>query len=135
MNDHLKTKAELIEEFASLRKSEELLRKFMESAIDGFVVFDSHLNIIQINKTVEELTGMTNEEIVGKNIIDIAPDLKESGRYDKYLDVIKTGQTLSLDDVVPHPKFGEIHFNLKAFKVGEGLGIITTDITDRKQAS
>ena len=61
------------------------------------------------------------------------PNTKETGRYDKYMEVIKTGKALALDDIVPHSKFGDIHLSMRAFKVGDGLGIIATDITKRKK--
>ena len=118
----------------ALRESQERLSKFMDSAIDGFALLDSHLNFVDINKAAEVSFGISKNEIIEKNISDIAPDVKQTGRYDKYLKVIKTGDPLSINDVVPHPKFGDMHIAIRAFKVGDGLGIITTDITEGKRA-
>ena len=118
----------------ALRESQERLSKFMDSAIDGFALLDSHLNFVDINRAAEVGFGISKNEIIGKNIADIAPDVKETGRYDKYLKVIKTGEPFFIDDVVPHSKFGDMHIALRAFKVGDGLGIITTDITERRRA-
>jgi len=118
----------------ALRESQERLSKFMDSAIDGFALLDSDLNLVDINKAAEVCFGISKNEIIGKNISDIAPDVKQTGRYDKYLKVIKTGDPLSINDVVPHPKFGDMHIAIRAFKVGNGLGIITTDITEGKRA-
>ena len=53
-------------------------------------------------------------------------------RY-KYMNVMKTGKPFFADDIVPDPKFGNRHLALRAFRVGNGLGIITTDITERKE--
>ncbi|TET85019.1 MAG: PAS domain S-box protein [Desulfobacteraceae bacterium] len=118
----------------ALRETQERLSKFMDSAIDGFALLDSHLNFVDINKAAEASFGISKNEIIGKNISEIAPDVKQTGRYDKYLRVIKTGDPFSIDGVVPHPKFGDMHIAIRAFKVGDGLGIITTDITERKRA-
>ena len=118
----------------ALRESQERLSKFMDSAIDGFALLDSHLNFVDINKAAEVSFGISKNEIIEKNISDIAPDVKQTGRYDKYLKVIKTGGSLSINHVVPHPKFGDMHIAIRAFKVGDGLGIITTDITEGKRA-
>ena len=52
----------------------------------------------------------------------------------QYLNVIKTGNPFIIDDIVPHFKFGKRHISVKAFKVGDGLGVIINDITERKQA-
>ncbi len=52
---------------------------------------------------------------------------------EKYKDVIKTGKPLTFDDLVLHPKFGNKHISVWAFKVGKGLGMIVSDITERKR--
>jgi len=119
-----------------LKESEEKLRMFMDSATDGFILFDPELNYIDINSTTLQILGMNKEDLIGKNILDIAPNLKETGRYDKYLDVIKTGKPFSTEDVIFNSMDGSLqsHLSVRSFKVGENLGIIFTDITTRKKA-
>ena len=49
--------------------------------------------------------------------------------------MIDSGQPFTVDDEVYFTKFGEEkHLNVKAFKVGDGMGAIMTDITQRIQA-
>jgi PAS domain S-box-containing protein len=116
-----------------LRESEDRLSSFMNSATDVFALFDSELNLLQANKYALDAWGFSEEEVIGKNILDLSPNLKETGRYDNYMDVIRRGRPIYMDDVVPHPKFGDRHLTVKAFKSGDGLGLIATDITERKQ--
>ena len=52
----------------------------------------------------------------------------------EYKKVIETGIAFHITNFVPHPKFGEKHLELKAFKCGDGLGMIFTDITERVKA-
>jgi PAS domain S-box-containing protein len=118
----------------SLLESELRLVNFMDSATDGFVMLDDELNYIGINKAALEITGLEHKEIDGKNMLDVVPDLKETGLYDEYKEVINTGIPFHAADIVPHSKFGEKHLEIKAFKAGKGLGIIFSDITKRKQA-
>jgi PAS domain S-box-containing protein len=118
----------------ALRESEERLSRFMNSALDSFYLLDSNLNFLEINKKGLKIIGKERDEIIGKNITEIVPDIKKSGRYEKHLEVIRTGKTFEIDDFISHPIFGELHFILKSFKVGEGLGVIATDITERKKA-
>jgi len=117
-----------------LNKSSERLSRFMNSATDNFLLFNSELDVIEINEAALKQLGLSKKEIIGKNILFITPNLKESGRYDKYVEVMKTGNPFFVDDIIHHPKFGDLHLALKAFKVGEGLGIIASDITERKAA-
>jgi signal transduction histidine kinase len=118
-----------------LRNSEERFRSFMDSATEGFILWDSDLNLIEVNDAAIKLALYEEnvEDILGKNILEIVSGLKETGRYDQYLNVIKSGEPLFLSDLIPHPKFLEQYLNVKAFKVGEGLGMIVEDITERKR--
>ena len=118
----------------ALRESEERLSSFMNSASDSMYLLDSDLNFVEVNKRGSEIIGKKREEVVGKNITDIVPNIKESGRYEQHLEVIKTGQPFEIDDFVPHPILGDLHFILKSFKVSDGLGVIASDITGRRQA-
>ncbi len=120
----------------NLKESETKLKKFMESATDGFSLLDSKLNFIDVNKVALQIVGMTKEELIGKNVLDTAPNLKETGRYDKYLDVLKTGESFFTEDVTFNRLDGSLnsYFSLRAFKVGDDLGMIFTDITERMKA-
>ena len=125
------TEQKRIEE--TLRKSEGRLIRFLNSATESFILLDHGLNIVELNKLALETFGLSRREIIGKNLLELDPIFKESGRYEKYREVIRTGKSFSADDTIPHAKFGMINVAIKAFKVGDGLGIILGDITSRKQ--
>ncbi|NOQ43255.1 MAG: PAS domain S-box protein, partial [Dehalococcoidia bacterium] len=122
------------------RESEEKLRCFMDSATDQFTIWDSELNLVDLNEAALKyplirLSDEANkEDFIGKNIAELEPHVKERGRYDQYLAVIETGEPLLIEDVISNPRLGDIHLSVKAFKVGNGLGMITTDITESKRA-
>ncbi|MDM8527013.1 PAS domain S-box protein [Anaerolineales bacterium HSG24] len=129
-------KEELHVQNEALRESEEKLASFMNSAPESFGIYDSELNLVEINKAGLAWwpVGTKKEDLIGKNFLELAPNLKETGRYERYMDVIRTGKPLYLADVIPHPKFGAVHLEVRAFKTGNGLGMVTVDITERKQA-
>ena len=116
-----------------LRESERRLSSFMDSATESFVLYDKELNIVEANKRAVEGTGLKKKELIGKNLLDLVPELIKTERYEKYVNVIKTGKPYFIDDLVPHPKYGNVHVALEAFKVGDGLGVIASDITRQKQ--
>jgi PAS domain S-box-containing protein len=117
------------------RNSEERRRLFMESATDLFFLWDQELNLVEINQVALKHypPGTKKEDLIGKSITEIIPNTKETGRYDKYIEVIKTGENILENDVTPYDKFGDVYFDLKAFKVGNELGMICNDITERKE--
>jgi len=110
---------------------------FMESATEGFALFDAKLNLVELNDAVLKLLpdGTRKQDIIGKNILELSPDSKGSGEYQHYVNVIRTGEPIFFDDIIAPQRFGkDIHLNIKAFKVGDGLGIIINDITEMKRA-
>ena len=117
-----------------LCKSQLRLNSFMDSATDGFILFDSELNYVEINQAAVGITNLNRNEILGKNILDVIPNLKETGRYDQYREVMRTGVPLHNPDLEPHPRFGNRHIDLKAFRVGNGLGMTFSDVTAIKRA-
>jgi len=116
-----------------LKESENKLREFIDSAADGFMLFDSKLNQIQINEVALKITNQKRKDVIGKNILDLVPYVKTSGRYAQYKKVIQTGKPFIVEDLIPHPKFGNKIVILKAFKADGGLGIIISDITGKKK--
>ncbi len=119
-----------------LDELETALAAFMEASVDVLVLFDRNLNLLGMNPAGERLIGLkkeTSRAIIGKNLLDILPYVAQSGRYEKYLDVLRTGEPLIADDVIVHPTLGSIHLSVKAFRAGDGLGIIASDITERKR--
>jgi PAS domain S-box-containing protein len=117
-----------------LMESEEKLKNFMDAATEGFLIYDSELNLLEINDSALNIIRMSREDMVGKHILELIPDLDKTGRYDTYLNVIKTGEPFYDDNVIQIPKFGGIHLSINAFKIIGGLGMIFNDVTERRIA-
>ncbi|MBE9550741.1 MAG: PAS domain S-box protein, partial [Proteobacteria bacterium] len=120
-----------------LREHEEQWKLFSESATDIFTIWDSKLYLIDNSeKGIQTFfaPGTKKEDILGKNMTELAPGIRDTGRYDAYLKVLETGKPYFTDGIVRHRKFGDMQVSIKAFKVGEGLGTIVTDITEQRQA-
>ncbi|OGD53329.1 hypothetical protein A3K81_02575 [Candidatus Bathyarchaeota archaeon RBG_13_60_20] len=113
------------------RRTQALIETFMDSATDGFSILDRDLNYMDTNKVIEQRLGLSKGEIVGKSIITLFPEIRTSGREERYLEVLKTGAPFRLD-LLDEPN-GSRYLQIKAFKVGDGLGIISTDITQLKR--
>jgi len=125
--------ADRIEIERKLRESRETFRSFINSSTQTFSIWDSKLNLIDCNEAFHKdfFPNEKREDIIGKNILNLTPDTKKSGIYDRYIEVIKTGNPTRIDDFVSSSKFGKKHLSITAFKVGNGLGLIIDDITKR----
>ena len=118
------------------KDSENRLRQFLDSTTDYINIFNSKLVCIDVNETALKRFNQKREDIIGKNIEDLVPKIKESGRYEKYLEVMDTKIPYIFDTYVQAPDYniGDVYLTVKAIAVGEGFAIITTDISKFKQA-
>ena len=48
--------------------------------------------------------------------------------------MVETGEPFFADDIVPAGHVGDLRVSVKAFKVGDGLGLIIDDVTERLRA-
>ncbi len=108
----------------------ELRLLFFEEADVLFQIYDKDLNCIDVNKATLKLFNVERHQLVGKNIRDLSPESITSGRYEAYLNVIRTGKTHIVDELKASPNNKEVYFRIKAFKLGDGIGMVTKNITD-----
>ncbi|MFH1775784.1 MAG: PAS domain-containing protein [Chloroflexota bacterium] len=119
---------------AALKDSQQLLSSFMNSATDGFALLDAKLNYVEVNQAWVKMFDWPMEEAIGQNILDVAPRLSQTDTYQQYLEVIRTGKPYNADVLLAQAKSGDKYLAIRAFKVGDGLGAILTDITNYKRA-
>ncbi|MFA5055359.1 MAG: PAS domain S-box protein [Dehalococcoidia bacterium] len=117
-----------------LYQTEEKLRRIMDSSNDIFILMDSELNIVEMNNTVTKYlpAGTVNKDYIGKNFLSIMPVMKASGRDKQLLEVLRTGKPMEINDIAVDPAFGDMRVSVRIFKVGNGLGLMATDITELK---
>ena len=116
----------------SQKSNIELRAAFFNNAQEGFIVFDKDLNFIDVNEVTVNTLRLEKEQLVGKNLKEISPDIEESERYQIYQKVIKTGKSEVIDQVMPHPSLGSITARVSVFKIEDGIGLSALNITDLK---
>jgi two-component sensor histidine kinase len=116
--------------------SSRLYEAFMDEAPYSFVLFDSELNYLEVNRHGLQYlpSGVELTDIIGRNLADVVPNVKESGRFDRYMKVIRTGEKFLFEDVVTYPILGDRTFIINAFKVADGMGHIGVDVTELRRA-
>lgn len=113
-----------------MEELDKLRSLFFQEAELFFSIYDKDLNCLDVNEAFVKLFRCERKDLIGKNLCEISPDLKSNGRYDLYKEVIRTGNPIVLDSMQPHPTIGNYYFRIKAFRMGEGLGLLVKDITD-----
>jgi two-component system cell cycle sensor histidine kinase/response regulator CckA len=118
-----------------LNETKERLQSFLDSATDAMTVWDSRLNLIEINNSALEffLEGMKKDDLIGKNMKELLGHIDANQVSERFIQVLKTGiPHISEELVTFHPNNQRWLIN-KIFKVGDGLGVITNDVTEKKK--
>ena len=63
---------------AELRERNRFIETLFDTVEDPMAVFDKEGNYIAVNKKVEETYKIKREDIIGKNLLDVFPSLKDS---------------------------------------------------------
>jgi len=118
----------------ALNDSQKRLSALLDASPANFALFDPQLNYLDVNKPALQMLGLKKEQVIGKNLLDIFPDAAKRAPYRAFKQVLKTGKPFCIDEFVPNERFGRNWLDIRAFKVGENLGVFILDITARKKA-
>lgn len=103
---------------------------FFDNAELHFILFDSELNVIDANETLLKFYHLERDAFVGKHILEVAPNAEEKGLVKKYNEVILTGKPIIIEEIIGSPIYGNQYNRVKAFKVGNGVGVAISNITE-----
>jgi PAS domain S-box-containing protein len=134
-----RTEAELRQEIREARRRAEGLRSLLEYAPFEVLLKDSKGRYVEVSRSWQEYYGITNEEAAGKTPQELFGDDFGDRLSARDRRALSGGRAIETDDAVPHPD-GTTHlFHTTTFPIpGEhekvaGLGMISTDITERKR--
>ena len=121
-----------------LKYSKEMYETTFNSAPIGIIIEDKNGDILEVNKTMSDMSGYKKEELEGSNIIDkfVLPKFKDLAK--KNIKKIINGKDLEYDIETPN-KNGEIkNYHLKETNItlpdgNKGIISMHLDITERKK--
>ena len=116
-----------------LKRNEEMLSALFEAAPDAISLWNADLNLVHINAIGAAMypPEVRQKGLIGRHMAELAPRIKEVGRYDAYLEVLRTGQPFHSADT----RYGEQIINIRAVKAGQYLGTLVSDVTAQYQAA
>ena len=126
-----------------VKDSKDFLENIFNTTADGIMAIDSNAHIIGINKAVEELTGYTREELIGRHIRELG--VKDKSTLKSIRDQIKIGIRekgfiKNLELVFLRKEGGLIPLEVNATFLKDAQGnlsggvTVLRDISERKQA-
>ena len=126
----------------ALRESEELLSGVLTSSHDGVMACQTvrgdngeimDFRFLHINPRAEEVFGRPAEELLGKRLLEEIPGVREEGLFDAYVRVIETGEPFHTELRYDHDNIRG-WFRLTAVRLGDGITVTFSDITESKEA-
>lgn len=108
----------------------EIKGAFFDMAHTPSVVFDKNMVFLDMNEAAISTLNIKKCDFIGKSILEAFPYLEGTERLESYKRVIETGEPISLDEISFYTDDKTFVFIVRAFKVGEGLGVTTLDITN-----
>ncbi len=129
------------------KRAEESLERFSattELSLDAIAqmeaIRDTNGQIVDfriqyVNPASARLMGRSREEIEGKTLCEIRPDIKNSGPYEHYRSVVESGT--SADVEYPAPVGNTLKctwLRYRIVKLGDGVAVTCSDISTTKEA-
>ena len=122
----------LFETNASLQASRQELSEILQSIGDKFLVLDRSWRLIYINQYAASESGFTPEQIIGKNIWETFPTMKNTIVWEKYRQVMETRQPASFQigqEIDPNHMF-----DISVYPFAQGISVFWRDVTQQRQA-
>ncbi|WP_086932176.1 two-component system sensor histidine kinase NtrB [Agarilytica rhodophyticola] len=115
-----------------LKYSEAYIKNILQSMPSMLIGLDGDLNITQWNDCAEQITGISHEKALGKNLWQAYPTITISPEQIK--DVLVSG----ISSTIKHSQRGQYYFDIRIFplkgQLGHGVVIIIDNVTQRSLA-
>ncbi len=129
LQERLKMLSENLQEQVNVKAAE--LNFFYERIADAFIALDNDWNYTYLNKRALELHGVNQDEILGKNMLELYPDMVNEPFYEALLKAKSTQE----------PQRCELYFNKEdkwfsdlIYPAKDGISVYYHEITDKKKS-
>lgn len=118
------------EKTALVTESQFQFRTTLERVSDGFISYDREWRYRYVNKAAEDLLGLKLSELIGKNIWEMFPELKNQPIYEAYHKSITEQRHVFIESYLPdQKKWFENHL----YPSLDGLSVFFRDVTQQKK--
>jgi PAS domain S-box-containing protein len=109
---------------------EQQYRRLTEQISDAYYAVDTDCNVTYWNDVIAEQTGIAADEIIGENLFDQLSELQGTVVEEQFEEALASQQQVSCEQYYEPLDYW---MSLQIYPDEDGLAVITTDITDRKE--
>ncbi len=134
------TEIELINAKEITEKSEKKYKQLFNEMLDGFALHEAIYDLdgnpvdyrfLEINTAFEKLIGFTRDQIIGKTILEIVPNI-EKYWIDNFGNVAKTGQPFRFENQAK--ELGKFYAGIAYSPQKDYFATVLNDVTEKKKA-
>ncbi|WP_158056004.1 PAS domain S-box protein [Halorussus halophilus] len=119
----------VVRDVSERKQLEAELDEITDRITDGFYALTPDWRVVYWNDEMEHRLGVSSDEIVGENILDVFPELRENVAYTRFVEAMETQEASTFQSYAPRwDKWTEI----SVYPSEAGLSIYSRDITERK---
>jgi PAS domain S-box-containing protein len=116
----------------ALRKSEQRYRLLLESISDGVYVLDRETTFVLVNYAGSQTLEMPRDELLGKKLTELFPEVKKTAFFKAFERVIETGKSETVTDDYVFENEHKGLYEVRMYPVQEGVFAISRDVTENK---
>lgn len=117
-----------------IQETEERLQNTLDRIAQGYQIIDHEWRYRYVNNAVLEQARTTREDLLGKTMMEVFPDLETTPLFRILETSIREGTPHRFENEFAYPDGDTAWFLLSVQPVPEGLVILSQDITERKRA-
>jgi len=115
---------------ALLFESQNQFKTTLQRVSDGFISYDCEWRYQYINAAAEKVLGLKANELIGKNIWEQFPELKNQPIYEAYHQAVAAQQYVHIELYLLHLKKW---FKNHLYPSADGLSVFFRDVTEKKE--
>jgi PAS domain S-box-containing protein len=125
-----------------LAEAETRFRAAVEGSLDAFFVFRSvrdkagriiDFEFEDMNARAEKIISMSRQQVIGQKLCELIPVNRTDGFFDKYVQVVETGETLDEEFAISTNRIEPSWIHHQVVPLADGVAIISRDISGRKR--
>lgn len=109
-----------------------LAHRILDGIGDGFFALDREWRIVMWNPAAEAIFGFRREEILGRSLLEASPTFAGTALEERYRAVMDGRGKAAFE--APSALRPDRVLDVRAFPLGEGIGVAFRDITERRRA-